>query len=376
MADQLAPVYWRALDSNGDFVPSAQAYWYVSGTTTPLTVYQDEALTSAHATPQLADASGVFDQVFVASGTDAKVVVKDPSDSSTLYTIDPVPLTSTGGAAASNITFAAVTGNSATEVQTAVANNVTRINRLDNGSRLAVSTGSGGAYALTSALSVTSYAVGQSYEFIANHASVGSGTDTLNVDSVGPVVIKKYSGTTSKTDLAAGDIGVGETIRAKYDGTHFILLGVVSASETLRGLVEAATTAEMTAGTANKFPDAAKVKAFYDGKRFTSSGQTITTAGLLTLAHGLGAVPRHITMWIVCTDAGGDVGYSQNDKVMVTVVSSSSALNRYNSVYVDSTNVYVRFDSASGAFIIGNKGTGVAGVITDSKWQLYIEASL
>ncbi len=91
MADQLAPVLWRAIDANGNAVASAEANWYETGTTTPLTVYSDAGLTTPHASPQVADSEGIFSQVFIAEGTAAKVVVTQPSGGATLYTIDPVP---------------------------------------------------------------------------------------------------------------------------------------------------------------------------------------------------------------------------------------------------------------------------------------------
>lgn len=62
--------------------------------------------------------------------------------------------------------------------------------------------------------------------------------------------------------LVAGS-GIGFT-ENNDGGNETLTLDVVDASETVKGIVEAATSAEMTAGTASKFPDAAKVKTYVD----------------------------------------------------------------------------------------------------------------
>ena len=49
----------RALDANGSPVPGAQAFFYTSGTTTPVTVFSDDAEQTPHPSPLLADAEGV-----------------------------------------------------------------------------------------------------------------------------------------------------------------------------------------------------------------------------------------------------------------------------------------------------------------------------
>lgn len=271
MADQLAPVLWRAVDSNGDPVASAEANWYESGTSTPLTVYQEDALSTPHASPQVADSSGIFDQVFVTAGTAAKVVVTRPSGGATLYTIDPVPLTSTGGVAASTISFSPVTGNSATDTQAAIESNTGKLN---NRGALPTSTGSGGAFVVASVTAITAYASGLEYEFRANHASVGSGTDTLNVDSVGATVIKKLDSSNAKTDLAASDIAIGSVVRVKHDGTHWIIVSPVPGTSSVPGVVEFLDEDDMASDSATAAPSQQSVKAYVYGSGVGGSGQT------------------------------------------------------------------------------------------------------
>lgn len=126
MANQIMVALPRFTDANGDPVSGARAYFYQSGTTTPITVYSDEALSVAHATPVVADAGGRFPQVFYGGAFQPKVVVKDAADV-TLDQLDPAPMIVNITSAAENITFSPVVGNAATDVQAAIENNTTTL---------------------------------------------------------------------------------------------------------------------------------------------------------------------------------------------------------------------------------------------------------
>lgn len=322
----LVPLMGRATDETLTLVTDAIAYFYEEGTLTPLIVYTDETLATPRGTSVAADAEGVFPQCWT-SVSQIKVDVKD-GDGVSLpgFPQDDFPTIPLGGQTATSVSATPETGNSGTTVQAQLTNNTTRVNRLDNGAAISTSGGSGGAYTLTSTYTITAYAARQEYEFIANHASIGSGNDSLNVDSVGAITIKKYEGSTSKTDLAAGDIAIGEKVRAVYDGTHFVVLSQLAAGEATRGIVEAATTAEMTAGTVNKFPDAAKVKAYVDAQGWTFTSAVAATSGTaVTIASGLPATVSEIVilfnevgfdgtanLYVQIGDAGGfeTTGYS------------------------------------------------------------------
>lgn len=109
--------------------------------------------------------------------------------------------------------------------------------------------------------------------------------------------------------------------------------------------------------------------------RYTSAAQTITSAGLLTLAHGLGVKPNIVIATAICTTA--DSGYSIGDEVFISTSPIGTAGGNYGiSVYIDVTNVYVRFSSAATALLVFNKGTGVASGLTNTSWKLYIKAGL
>ena len=110
----------RALNANGDPVAGAQAFFYRSGTTTPVTVFSDAAETTPHPSPLLADAEGVFPPVF-RSGQPLKVDVQTPGgDSLNGFPIDPVLTVPASGSAASQVSFEPTEEIPGTNVQAAI----------------------------------------------------------------------------------------------------------------------------------------------------------------------------------------------------------------------------------------------------------------
>lgn len=90
MANLMTVPRFRAVDDDGNVMPGALLYFYVTGTTTPKAVYSDPDLDPGNALPQPveADAGGLFPSIYYASG-DYKVVLKD-ADEVTAWTVDPV----------------------------------------------------------------------------------------------------------------------------------------------------------------------------------------------------------------------------------------------------------------------------------------------
>lgn len=105
---------------------------------------------------------------------------------------------------------------------------------------------------------------------------------------------------------------------------------------------------------------------------FTSSDQTVTSAGLLTLAHSLGAAPKLVYFEFICQSA--DSGYATND-VVVNSNTMNMGANLGLACYVDSTNVYIRYGSASPCLEFYNKGTGATAVVSsNANWKLRVKA--
>lgn len=119
MAEQIVTAPFRALDANGDPVSGAKASFFVAGTATPITVYTDASLSTAHPSPLVADSSGTFDAVWVGGSQDIKVVITKEDDSA-LDVIDPAIRVSNESGAATNVSFSPVTGIGAVNVQAAI----------------------------------------------------------------------------------------------------------------------------------------------------------------------------------------------------------------------------------------------------------------
>lgn len=131
---------------------------------------------------------------------------------------------------------------------------------LDNEAGAALTAGAADAYTLTPSNTITAYSADRGF-WVRWHAT-NTGASTINIDGLGAKNIKIYDETNALADPAAGDLYIGNTDYLYYDGTQFIRVAPYLASDARPGLVEAATTAEMTAGTAGKYPDASVVKGF------------------------------------------------------------------------------------------------------------------
>lgn len=88
MAAQLFFLPYRTATVNGIAQPGAQAFFYLTGTTTPTPSYTTSALTTQHAHPVVADGSGRFASVYLSTLVTLRLVIKDRLGT-TLADIDP-----------------------------------------------------------------------------------------------------------------------------------------------------------------------------------------------------------------------------------------------------------------------------------------------
>jgi len=105
---------------------------------------------------------------------------------------------------------------------------------------------------------------------------------------------------------------------------------------------------------------------------FTSTAQTITSGGLLTLAHGLGYKPDEFYCWL--TNVTAQAGWVTGDVVPIGVSPNYGGTGIQQCIYADTTNVYVRFASDSAPYAIGNKTTGAQAVLTNANWTFSVRA--
>lgn len=105
---------------------------------------------------------------------------------------------------------------------------------------------------------------------------------------------------------------------------------------------------------------------------FTSTDQTITAGGTLTLAHSLGRIP--LLAWVILVCQTAELGYSIGDLLMVFPPVGSSVANTGVSVVVDATNLVIRYGSVAASFTVPNKTTGARADLTNANWRARFHA--
>lgn len=95
MAKLLTDLFYTGFDLNGVPLPGAKLEFFITGTSTPLAVFTDNALTVAHTNPVIADSAGRFAPIYL-QDADYKVILKDAADV-VIDTIDPVHGAAAGG---------------------------------------------------------------------------------------------------------------------------------------------------------------------------------------------------------------------------------------------------------------------------------------
>lgn len=107
-------------------------------------------------------------------------------------------------------------------------------------------------------------------------------------------------------------------------------------------------------------------------KSYVSSEQVITASGSLTLAHGMASKPKFVSLRLVCKTA--ELGYSINDEVLIENGPQDFSASSGAAVVVDATNVFIRYGTNAGTFLVFNKTTASLSSITNGNWRLVIGA--
>lgn len=93
--------YFQAIDANGLPMSGATLAFYIAGTSTEITIYQDSEATTPHTNPVVADSAGLFPPVFIVDlGYNIKFVLKTQAGV-TVLTVDDAPPTPELGAVTS-----------------------------------------------------------------------------------------------------------------------------------------------------------------------------------------------------------------------------------------------------------------------------------
>lgn len=88
MAKLLTDLFYTAIDLNGNVLAGAKLEFFITGTSTPLAIFTDDALAVAHTNPVIADSAGRFAPIYL-QDADYKAILSTSADV-VIDTIDPV----------------------------------------------------------------------------------------------------------------------------------------------------------------------------------------------------------------------------------------------------------------------------------------------
>lgn len=206
-----------------------------------------------------------------------------------------------------------------------------------------------------------------------SHATIPIKTDIIaertaaagvTIDSV---LLKDGMATLAGTPTVTGQLGYASNLFRAHNGTSAFYLPMVLTPSGNGSKVLAVN----SGGTGWEYIATPSTISSY-----LSTGQTITSAGTVTLTHSLGYYPKFYHYYLKCTDAAGEAGYAQNDFVEVYAggeVRSTSTSHGF-SVKPTTTQLVIRYASDANVFMIPHATTGDATSLTNSKWQLFVEA--
>lgn len=202
--------------------------------------------------------------------------------------------------------------------------------------------------------------------------NVAVNTNKFNVTAAsGNTTVAGILGVTGATTLSAALTvsagGAAITGNSNVTGT----LGVSSTLTASNGFTVSAGAVTLPSGSV---ANASLVSPPIFTKSFTSSQQTITAAGSLTLAHSLGTTPTLMQVRLVCIQAGGEAGYAQNDETPISLNCQDTDSSPGVAIVPDATNLNIRFGANAVTFRVLNKTTGSITDITNSKWKIVFYA--
>jgi hypothetical protein len=228
--------------------------------------------------------------------------------------------------------------------------------------------GGGVANAYTIALTPTSpganqaYRTGVCYAFVANLSNTGA--TTVDVDARGVKAITKFG----TTPLVAGDMVSGQMCVVVYDGTRFQLLnpgfnvGPVNFSPgTDRQFLR-------TNSTPATVWESGYITPVANYQAFPAAG------GSVTFTHGFNVDPLSWDIGIICTDAGGDAGYAQNDCISARSLSWTTNYGIAVTCFSNTTSIGMVRAAGTANIWVNSKSTGVPTAIDEAKWKVMARA--
>jgi hypothetical protein len=320
-------------DDNGSPLTGGKVYTYAAGTTTPLATYTTSAGTVANTNPIILDAAGrTANETWLAVGTLYKFVVKTSADV-LIGTYDGLP----------------------------AINDPYSINAL-----LGSITGTN-AIAAVATPSITAYATGAMYSFVA--ANTNTAAATLSIDGLAAKSITKNGSAT----LTAGDIQAGKLTLVQYDGTTFQLMNnIVYGGSIANGNIVSLST---PLGVANGGTGLSTLTV--NSVMLGNGVSAVQTVAPGTIGNGLASTG---STWAASPRGGIPPGMSSGLKIQatsntaVTVTASQIAIGSTTGTYTPSTVSLTLGTGTTGANAL-DTGT-VAASTWYAVWTIYNETTV
>lgn len=207
----------------------AKLYVYLTGTSTQVDLFSDDALTTQLPQPVEADGDGVFSAVYLDSAAALRILVTDEDDVPLGgYPMDNILPMATSGTGADAISFSPTEQIPSTTVQDAIEYTATLFtDQTDLNSRALipwVTGGTGNAYTISPTPAITAYG-GNTFIIRPDRANT-SGTPTININGLGTRPLRKAGTTGLPVALNVGELQPGREAMIYEDGTTaFVMLG-------------------------------------------------------------------------------------------------------------------------------------------------------
>lgn len=331
MADQL--LLARQFDDNGAPGAGYVASFFLSGTTTPETVYTDTGVSIPAGTSVTANAAGRFAQTFHPGGVSLKCVITTPLGA-TVETLDPVPAVSISAGAAEDISFSPTGSLPYDNVQDAIEGSVAAAASGFNAFGLGI-TGNAATLANIDATNISTGVYNfdgtTAGTFPTGSAAANGGTVEMWRRSAAGGFMRLYDSTVNR-----------HWWRRLSSSTWQPWFQILTATP---GTNAAAITGIQT--TINDsdadLPTSGAVLDLINGRRYVSSVVPIALGGLYTFTHGLGQLPTDVTGYFVCKSAID--GYAVGERVPFTQGLFNFDSNSSPAITVDATQIRVRIAS-------------------------------